>query len=69
MGITWGNIENGRMGWNIALETLHVSVGYVLRAQAARASKHMSGNTAETWHVSMGDRFQGSCFKGMFHDT
>jgi len=64
MGITWGNVEDGWMKLKIALETLHVLVGYVWGAWAARPSKCALGCPSKLdmfqWVVA---RFRGFCFK------
>jgi len=46
-GITWGNIEDGQLGLK-APEMLHVSMGYVSWAQAARTSKRPLGRATKT---------------------
>jgi hypothetical protein len=51
MGHAWGS-HGGTWkmdGWgqNIALEMLHVSVGYISQAQVARALKHALGHSSK----------------------
>ncbi len=56
MGITWGTWKMGEWGRSIAPKMLHVSGGYVSRAQATRASKCVLGRSSKLdmfwWVVS-----------------
>jgi hypothetical protein len=66
MRITWGTWKIGGWGWNITLETLYVSVGYVWGAWATRASKCVLDrllNLDVFWCVLMWGRFQAFCFE------
>jgi len=56
MGITWGTWKMGEWGRSIAPKMLHVSGGYVSRAQATGASKCVLGRSSKLdmfwWVVS-----------------
>jgi hypothetical protein len=64
--------EHGRRanwGQTITPETLHVSVGYISRAWAARASKHASGRPSKLDMFWLVVGFKVLVSRLMYHDT
>jgi len=53
-------------GWNIILGTLHISMGICFEGLGYSNIKMCVGPFVEIWHVLVGGRFWGSCFKA--HD-
>jgi hypothetical protein len=63
MGITWGNMENGWMGPKHSSQNITYFNGICFKGSSCISIETRIGLPSETWHVSVGGRFWGSCFE------
>jgi hypothetical protein len=63
MGIARGNMEDGRMGPKHSSRNVTCFSGICSKGSNCPSIETCVGLFAETWHVSMGGKFRGSCFK------
>jgi hypothetical protein len=63
IGITWGNMGDGRMGLKHSSQNVTCFGGICFGGSGYLEIKTCVKPLVKTWHVSMGDKFWSSCFK------
>jgi hypothetical protein len=63
IGIAWGNMEDGHMGLKHSSQNFTHFNGDMFWGLGLFGIKTRVGSPVETWHVSVGGRCWGSCFK------
>ncbi len=63
MGIAWGKMEDGWMGSKHSSQNVTCFCGICFKGLGCPCIETCVGLPVESWHVLMGGRFQGFCFK------
>jgi hypothetical protein len=63
IGITWGNMEDGRMRLKHSSRNVTCFGGICFKGSSCSGIEMHVGPPAKTWHVLVGGRFQSSSFK------